>query len=138
MKLAKRYHPDVHHDPALADLRDKLEGIFFALNDAYQAMSSPKPPEPPAPPTANSVAAQAEVAVDDGERAAHAEQTQAVQEAIGCLPPKQRTAIVLRYYEGLAGREIAAAMETSVKAVERLLARARATLEGLLINYLKK
>jgi RNA polymerase sigma-70 factor (ECF subfamily) len=72
------------------------------------------------------------------QRADHAEQTQAVQEAIGCLPPKQRTAIVLRYYEGLTGREIAAAMETSVKAVERLLARARATLEGLLVDYLKK
>jgi RNA polymerase sigma-70 factor (ECF subfamily) len=72
-----------------------------------------------------------------GQRTAHAEQTEAVQEAIGCLPPKQRTAIVLRYYEGLAGREIAAAMETSVKAVERLLARARAKLEGLLADYLK-
>jgi RNA polymerase sigma-70 factor (ECF subfamily) len=73
-----------------------------------------------------------------GQRAAHAEQTQAVQEAIGCLPPKQRTAIVLRYYEGLPGREIAATMENSVKAVERLLARARATLEGLLVDYLEK
>jgi len=71
-------------------------------------------------------------------RATEAEQTQAVQDAIGRLPAKQRTAIVLRYYEGLSGREIAAAMETSVKAVERLLARARATLEGLLANYLKK
>jgi curved DNA-binding protein CbpA len=73
MKLAKRYHPDVHHDPALADLRDKLEGIFFALNDAYQALSSPKPAAPPAQ-AASSAAAEAAVAVDDGERAAHAEQ----------------------------------------------------------------
>lgn len=72
------------------------------------------------------------------QRAAHAEQTQAVREAICCLPPKQRTAVVLRYYEGLSGREIAAAMETSVKAVERLLARARATLEGPLADYLKR
>jgi RNA polymerase sigma-70 factor (ECF subfamily) len=55
-----------------------------------------------------------------------------VQEAIGRLPPNQRTAVVLRYYEGLSGREIAVAMDTSVKAVERLLARARAMLEGLL------
>jgi RNA polymerase sigma-70 factor (ECF subfamily) len=72
------------------------------------------------------------------QRAIGAEQTQAVQEAIRCLPPKQRTAVVLRYYEGLTGRETAAAMETSVKAVERLLARARAALEGLLADYLKK
>jgi RNA polymerase sigma-70 factor (ECF subfamily) len=71
------------------------------------------------------------------QRATDAEQAQAVQEAIGCLPPKQRSAIVLRYYEGLSGREIAAAAETSVKTVERLLARARATLEGLLADYFK-
>ena len=70
--------------------------------------------------------------------AAHAEQAQAVQEAIGRLPPKQRTAVVLRYYEGLSGREIAVAMETSLKAVERLLARARATLEGLLGGFLQE
>ncbi len=72
------------------------------------------------------------------QQATDAEQAQAVQEAIGRLPPKQRTVIVLRYYEGLTGRETAAAMETSVKAVERLLARARATLEGLLADHLKK
>jgi RNA polymerase sigma-70 factor (ECF subfamily) len=66
------------------------------------------------------------------QRAAHAEQARAVQEAISRLPPKQRTAVVLRYYEGLSGREIAVAMDTSVKAVERLLARGRARLEGLL------
>jgi len=72
------------------------------------------------------------------QRATDAEQAQAVQEAMGRLPPKQRTAVVLRYYEGLTCRETAAAMETSVKAVERLLARARATLEGPLADYLKK
>lgn len=72
------------------------------------------------------------------QRATEAEQAHAVQEAIGRLPPKQRTAVVLRYYEGLTGREIAAAMETSVKAVERLLARARATLERLLGDFLQE
>ena len=72
------------------------------------------------------------------QQATDAEQAQAVQEAISSLPPKQRTAVVLRYYEGLGGRETAAAMETSAKAVERLLARARATLEGLLADYLQK
>jgi RNA polymerase sigma-70 factor (ECF subfamily) len=61
-----------------------------------------------------------------------------VQEAIGRLPPKQRTAVVLRYCEGLGGREIAVEMETSVKAVERLLARARATLERLLGDFSEK
>lgn len=72
------------------------------------------------------------------QQATDAEQAQAVQEAIGSLPPKQRTAVVLRYYEGLSGREIAAAMETSLKAVQRLLARARATLEGLLGGFLRE
>lgn len=72
------------------------------------------------------------------QQATDAEQAQAVQEAINSLPPKQRAAVVLRYYEGLSGREIAAAMETSLKAVERLLARARTTLEGLLGGFLQK
>jgi RNA polymerase sigma-70 factor (ECF subfamily) len=47
-------------------------------------------------------------------------------------------AVVLRYYEGLSGRDIARAMETSPKAVERLLARARAKLEGLLGDFLQE
>jgi DNA-directed RNA polymerase specialized sigma24 family protein len=47
-------------------------------------------------------------------------------------------AVVLRYYEGLSGREIAAAMEVSVKGIERLLARARRALEVLLNGFLEK
>jgi DNA-directed RNA polymerase specialized sigma24 family protein len=54
--------------------------------------------------------------------------------SVSC-PAKQRLAIVLRYYEGLSGREIAAAMQTSVKAVERLLARGRAGLEPRLAGF---
>jgi RNA polymerase sigma-70 factor, ECF subfamily len=81
------------------------------------------------------------VPTDEGlspdQSAAHKEQAQAVQTAIGRLPPKQRTAVVLRYYEGLSGREIAAAMETSPKAVERLLARARTALEAALRGFLE-
>ena len=42
--------------------------------------------------------------------------------------PGQREAVVLRYFEGFNCREVAAAMGTSVKAVERLLARAREAL----------
>jgi len=70
--------------------------------------------------------------------AARGEQAQAVQAAIGRLPPKQRAAVVLRYYEGLSGREIAAAMDTTSKAVERLLARARTALEAGLGNYFRE
>jgi RNA polymerase sigma-70 factor (ECF subfamily) len=60
----------------------------------------------------------------------------AVRRALDSLPPRQRMAIVLRYYEGLAYREIASAMLLSQKAVERLLARARNTLETLLKDLL--
>jgi tetratricopeptide (TPR) repeat protein len=38
-RLAKRFHPDVVHEPGLADLREKLEAVFLRLHDAYRAMS---------------------------------------------------------------------------------------------------
>ena len=70
-RLAKRFHPDVHHDASLGDLRDKLEAVFIRLGQAYEVLKNPKtrgfyeerlgsgafgaaaaalPPEPPAPP----------------------------------------------------------------------------------------
>jgi curved DNA-binding protein CbpA len=41
-RLAKRFHPDVHHDAALSDLRDRLEEIFTRLGEAYEALRSPR------------------------------------------------------------------------------------------------
>ena len=41
-RLAKRFHPDVHHDAALSDLRDKLEEIFTRLGEAYEVLCSPR------------------------------------------------------------------------------------------------
>jgi tetratricopeptide (TPR) repeat protein len=38
-RLAKRFHPDVVHEPGLADLREKLEAIFFRLHDAYRTVT---------------------------------------------------------------------------------------------------
>jgi RNA polymerase sigma-70 factor (ECF subfamily) len=49
----------------------------------------------------------------------------AVHRALDALPARQRTAIVLKHFEGLSYQQIAGAMDTSPKAVERLLARAR-------------
>ena len=65
-RLAKRYHPDVHHHPELADLRDRLEALFVRVREAYETLrnpqaraayeerlaraSRPTPPAPPAPP----------------------------------------------------------------------------------------
>ncbi len=69
-------------------------------------------------------------------QAEEAERAAAVERAISELPPKQRAALVLRYHEGLSGQETAEAMETTVKAVERLLARARAALLARLDRFL--
>jgi len=41
-RLAKRFHPDVHHDPALADMRDKIEAIFVRLGEAYEVLRNPR------------------------------------------------------------------------------------------------
>ena len=65
------------------------------------------------------------------------ERAQAVRNALGGLPSNQRIAVILRYYEGLAYADIASALETTTKAVERLLARARESLEKLLGHLLE-
>lgn len=68
------------------------------------------------------------------DRAEAREDAAAVRRALGALPPRQRAALVLRYYECLSYQEIAQAMDTSVKAVERLLARGRGMLRDLLAD----
>jgi RNA polymerase sigma-70 factor (ECF subfamily) len=52
----------------------------------------------------------------------------AVREALGRLPDRQRQAILLRRFEGMSQREIAATLQTTVPAVESLLQRAMTTL----------
>jgi tetratricopeptide (TPR) repeat protein len=37
-RMAKRFHPDAHHDAALSDLRDKLEAVFIRLGEAYEVL----------------------------------------------------------------------------------------------------
>ena len=51
-----------------------------------------------------------------------------VREALRKLPWRQRQAVVLKRYQGLSYQEIAAALETTVPAVESLLQRSAATL----------
>ena len=65
------------------------------------------------------------------------ERSRAVQAALKDLPSNQRAAVVLRYYGNLGYREIAVALGTSTKAVERLLARGRAGLETRLAEWLR-
>jgi RNA polymerase sigma-70 factor (ECF subfamily) len=57
------------------------------------------------------------------------EEQNAVAACIVQLPERQRAAIALFHFEGLSGREAAAAMEMTEKAFESLLTRARATLK---------
>jgi Domain of unknown function (DUF4388)/DnaJ domain len=58
VRLAKQYHPDAHHSPDLLDLKDKLEALFWRVNDAHRALflepkretraeAPPRPPEAP-------------------------------------------------------------------------------------------
>jgi RNA polymerase sigma-70 factor, ECF subfamily len=63
------------------------------------------------------------------------ERDMAIRRALDALPPAQRMAVVLRYYEDLDYRAIADAMDTTEKAVERLLARARVALRVPLSHF---
>jgi RNA polymerase sigma-70 factor (ECF subfamily) len=60
------------------------------------------------------------------------ERQAAVRAAVARLGARQRMAVVLRYYEELSCRDVAAAMGVTPKAVERLLARAREALQASL------
>jgi RNA polymerase sigma-70 factor, ECF subfamily len=71
----------------------------------------------------------ADDAADDAELAAPAADEAArerVVAALAAVPAPQREALVLRYLDGLAVPEVAAALGRSVAAVESLLARGRA------------
>jgi RNA polymerase sigma-70 factor (ECF subfamily) len=72
------------------------------------------------------------------ERMADQDRDRAIRAALDSLPAAQRIAVVLRYFEGLDCRSVASAMDTTVKSVERLLARARETLEPLLADLFKE
>ena len=52
-----------------------------------------------------------------------------VRNALSSLPERQRSALILSYYQGLSNRETADILELSLPALESLLARARRTLK---------
>jgi len=66
------------------------------------------------------------------------ERDRAIQMALEALPDRQRMAVVLCYFEDLPLAEIAEAMDTTYKAVERLLARARKSLAPHLEGFFGK
>lgn len=59
----------------------------------------------------------------------------ALDEALGDLPERQRTALLLCHRQNMSNREAAAVLEVSVDALESLLARARRTLRRTLHEY---
>lgn len=73
------------------------------------------------------------VAVIDPEIGARVDQRLTVGRALDELPEKQRLAMVLVYYQGFSNREAAELLDSSVEAVESLLARARRTLRQRLL-----
>jgi curved DNA-binding protein CbpA len=40
-RQARRFHPDVHHEPALSDLRDPIEAVFQRVSEAYETLRRP-------------------------------------------------------------------------------------------------
>ena len=56
------------------------------------------------------------------------ERAHRIRTALATLPERQRVALVLRHFDGLGYAEIAEVLGVSVKAVERLLSRARGAL----------
>jgi RNA polymerase sigma-70 factor, ECF subfamily len=75
---------------------------------------------------------------DLSQKPTHGEEDMEVRKALDALPPHQRMAAVLRYYEDLNYRQIADSMEITEKAVEGLLDRARKTLAVKLVRYFEK
>lgn len=66
------------------------------------------------------------------------EHTEWLQKALGSLPEKQRTAIVLSKYEELSQKEISEIMNITEGAVESLIQRARKNLREKLLPVSKK
>ena len=78
--------------------------------------------------SADAVPELADDAPDAVGRLAAADRAAALDAALARLPDRQRLAVVLRHLEERGNPEIAALLDTSVEAVESLLARARRAL----------
>lgn len=107
-RLAKRFHPDVHHGESLGDLRDQLEALFIRLGDAYETLKNPKtreayesrlprdkttgtvlpgPPEPEPPPHPLDPETMAKLAEDDIRRGEKLIEKEQYWDAIQLLEP---------------------------------------------------
>lgn len=72
------------------------------------------------------------------EQAERSERDRLVDRAIGELPDRQRTAIVLTYGDGMSNAEVAEVLGTTVSAVETLLVRAKQGLRRALDNVIDR
>jgi RNA polymerase sigma-70 factor (ECF subfamily) len=112
-------------DPGRANFTTWLYRIVvnLCIDERRRTQPEPMPEEFDAP----DGAAPPDEAMEAAE--CNARLTMALQE----LPVGQRAAVTLVYDEGLSGAEAGRVLGVSAKAVERLLARARATLRGRLL-----
>lgn len=62
------------------------------------------------------------------------QRAQALNDALGQLPERQKIAVILRHIEGLKNPEIAKIMALSVEAVESLIARGKRALASILLG----
>lgn len=115
-----------HFDPRRARFTTWLYRIVVNLCIDYRRKARPEPLPEDFDPVDPAIGA--DEAMEGNERRA------ALAEALKGLPVRQRAAMTLVYDEGLSGAEAARAMGLSAKAVERLLARARAYLRDRLMN----
>ena len=70
------------------------------------------------------------------EALARSESARRVQEAVARLPKRQRIALILQHYEGMSYRETAEIMNSSPRAVDALLVRAKRSLRKALRDML--
>jgi len=111
-------------DPQRAHFTTWLYRIVTNLCIDHRRRRRPEPMPEHFEPTDPAAGAQDMLEVD--------ERDLAVAQALGDLPARQRAAVALVYDEGLSGAEAACVLGLSAKAVERLLARARAFLRDRL------
>jgi len=118
---ARRYRPD---SPLPAYLRTLAVNLCLDLKRKARFVVLDGTPETPG-------------GKDPGALAEEGERRKALNRALASLAPAQRMAIVLFYMEGLGVKEVAELLETSPKAVESLLSRARTALRQRLAGYLR-
>jgi RNA polymerase sigma-70 factor (ECF subfamily) len=111
-------------DPQRAHFTTWLYRIVTNLCIDHRRRRRPEPMPEDFEPTDPAAGAQDMLEVD--------ERDLAVAQALADLPARQRAAMALVYDEGLSGAEAARVLGLSAKAVERLLARARASLRDRL------